>query len=32
MGFLFLKSKVDKITIDDVVFKDTPEALNSKKE
>jgi hypothetical protein len=32
MGFLFLKSKVDKITIDDVVFKDTPEALNAKKE
>ncbi|KAF2464789.1 uncharacterized protein BDR25DRAFT_319049 [Lindgomyces ingoldianus] len=32
LGFLFLRSKIDSITIDNVVFKDTPEALNEKKQ
>ncbi|KAF2875082.1 hypothetical protein BDV95DRAFT_486699 [Massariosphaeria phaeospora] len=30
MGFLFLKSTVDKITIDDIVFDETPEELNKR--
>ncbi|KAF2262424.1 hypothetical protein CC78DRAFT_534762 [Lojkania enalia] len=32
LGFLFLKSKIEKITVGDVVFSETPEELNSKKE
>ncbi|KAF2792567.1 hypothetical protein K505DRAFT_418383 [Melanomma pulvis-pyrius CBS 109.77] len=32
MGFLFLKSKIEKITIDDVVFSETPEMLNARME
>lgn len=32
LGFLFLKSKVTKVTIDDVKFKDTPADLNKRKE
>ncbi|KAH7125511.1 hypothetical protein B0J11DRAFT_308099 [Dendryphion nanum] len=32
LGFLFLKSKVDKISIDDVKFKDTPDQLNKRME
>lgn len=32
LGFLFLKSTVSKVTIDDVKFQDTPEALNRRKE
>lgn len=32
LGWLFLKSKIDAITVSDVEFKDTVEALNSKKE
>lgn len=32
LGFLFLKSTIDKITIDDVVFDETPEQLNARME
>jgi hypothetical protein len=32
LGFYFLKSKIDKISMDDVVFDETPETLNSKME
>jgi hypothetical protein len=32
LGFLFLKSKIDKITQDDIVFSETPEDLNARME
>lgn len=32
LGIYFLRSKIDKISMDDVVFDETPEALNSKME
>ncbi|KAF2715525.1 hypothetical protein K504DRAFT_529686 [Pleomassaria siparia CBS 279.74] len=32
LGFLFLKSKIEKITVDDVVFNETPEDLNARME
>jgi hypothetical protein len=32
LGFIFLKSKIERITIDDVVFKETPEELNKRME
>jgi len=32
LGFLFLKSSIDKITLEDVVFKETPEELNKRME
>lgn len=32
LGFLFLRSKVEKLTIDDIQFKDTPEDLNKRRQ
>lgn len=32
LGLLFLKSKIDKISVDDVVFDQDPEALNAQQE
>ena len=32
LGFLFLKSKVEKVTIDDIKFKETPEELNKRRQ
>lgn len=32
LGFIFLKSKIERISIDDVVFKETPEELNKRME
>ncbi|KAF2248407.1 hypothetical protein BU26DRAFT_565804 [Trematosphaeria pertusa] len=29
LGLLFLKSKIDKITVEDMVFKETPDQLNA---
>ncbi|KAF2277811.1 uncharacterized protein EI97DRAFT_465932 [Westerdykella ornata] len=32
LGFIFLKSKVKHVTVDDVKFEDTPEELNKRKQ
>lgn len=32
LGFYFLKSKIDKISMDDIVFDETPEMLNERME
>jgi hypothetical protein len=32
LGFYFLRSKIDKITMDDIVFDETPEMLNERME
>ncbi|KAF2731385.1 hypothetical protein EJ04DRAFT_579188 [Polyplosphaeria fusca] len=32
LGFIFLKSKIEKITVSDIVFDETPEALNAQQE